>query len=803
MKQYFTILLFLCFQILTAQDTRIEVEARYICGEPFEGNYIISLYNEAGELLSIVENEPADFTDLENYQKYRITIESDETYLPEFGIADILLLNQHHLQLIETDEYFRVGAKWDGQGGIPNSFDQIAYNRVLLGIDPLPITEWIFVEKNYHFDFILPRPFNEIITHNAPTHHQFVFEAVRHRSPLASITQYCEDCEIQVDSSPTAIRVKDQYLLKDVTNIIPVFINKEDNISGIVAHFNFKNAVVEEFENAFASSSRVFNSNQTVSLINTNIGVQIPGEDEVILGYFHIKPDTSDYLHTFIDLNTDNNNEGVKKTGECLSLLTNIELEFKDRIRPDCVVEWPEDITIPKCTEDFQSGYPLFDPECNSFDFFIYYYDVEVEECSHIQRTWFEYNDFNPVIDSFVQNIYIDPNVGIECIFELVVDIIEGPEEIKVTDLLVEFDSSLDYSFSNEISDTLLLIENIEPLEFIQRVNNLNDGSFCFTKIIKQPCLPVELNIKDTIQLFGSHDFHIEGKDFDNGSVLGCDTTSFQIAFATGSYSNFKNFNTFGQDTLLPLRLRYFLEGYWRNYGTVYADLRNISGDSLIFILEERYLLAGEEYDISFRSPNFEDIASIQFGIESTFGKIIDLLPNSLSGGGLGYNLVTDEFLILSFFSIESINISGNSELFSLKIKPESDGNLSDFLKLSDEYPIEVSKGDFSVIGLRLVFEFATSVQQFETLQPALKVFPNPTNGEEIYLEVSNFSPGDVSINLMDLNGKMLKHFNHQVIGKQSEIIDFPLNNSFPAGFYIINIIQEGITVTNKIIIKD
>src|SRR5690606_38975812 len=100
-----------------------------------------------------------------------------------------------------------------------------------------------------------------------------------------------------------------------------------------------------------------------------------------------------------------------------------------------------------------------------------------------------------------------------------------------------------------------------------------------------------------------------------------------------------------GQDTLLPLRLRYFLEGYWRNYGTVYADLRNISGDSLIFILEERYLLAGEEYDISFRSPNFEDIASIQFGIESTFGKIIDLLPNSLSGGGLGYNLVTDEFL--------------------------------------------------------------------------------------------------------------------------------------------------------------
>lgn len=106
-------------------------------------------------------------------------------------------------------------------------------------------------------------------------------------------------------------------------------------------------------------------------------------------------------------------------------------------------------------------------------------------------------------------------------------------------------------------------------------------------------------------------------------------------------------------------------------------------------------------------------------------------------------------------------------------------------------------KGGFSMrmdlSGCGLVPK-STEIANTPTAKAAFEVYPNPTNGDfAVYLPNFNVELG-AEISLFDLNGKMIS-----LSSANTEVVEMNIAE-LPAGVYFINVKQQGVTTTQKIV---
>ena len=88
-----------------------------------------------------------------------------------------------------------------------------------------------------------------------------------------------------------------------------------------------------------------------------------------------------------------------------------------------------------------------------------------------------------------------------------------------------------------------------------------------------------------------------------------------------------------------------------------------------------------------------------------------------------------------------------------------------------------------------------------ENKQNTLSIFPNPGNGE-FTIKYDVLKRADVSLNIMDINGKLIRTLSN-VTNQYEGKYQIPVNvNDLPNGIYIVNLINNGEKFSGKLIIE-
>jgi len=91
------------------------------------------------------------------------------------------------------------------------------------------------------------------------------------------------------------------------------------------------------------------------------------------------------------------------------------------------------------------------------------------------------------------------------------------------------------------------------------------------------------------------------------------------------------------------------------------------------------------------------------------------------------------------------------------------------------------------------------SIEEVESSETYFTIYPNPSDGE-LNIEFTPEIAGSVQIQLMDVNGKLIQqHFIYATTGSNLVLVDA---QDIAPGMYFINMIQQGIKATEKLVIR-
>lgn len=95
-------------------------------------------------------------------------------------------------------------------------------------------------------------------------------------------------------------------------------------------------------------------------------------------------------------------------------------------------------------------------------------------------------------------------------------------------------------------------------------------------------------------------------------------------------------------------------------------------------------------------------------------------------------------------------------------------------------------------------FESTSNVKdEVNSVNDKLTIFPNPAS-EKVNIEYSTNFKGNITIDIIDANGKQIKHIYQ---GSQKGVIKYVWNTNVQSGIYYCRIVTENKTLTKKIII--
>jgi hypothetical protein len=94
------------------------------------------------------------------------------------------------------------------------------------------------------------------------------------------------------------------------------------------------------------------------------------------------------------------------------------------------------------------------------------------------------------------------------------------------------------------------------------------------------------------------------------------------------------------------------------------------------------------------------------------------------------------------------------------------------------------------------------AISENDNCRPGIQVYPNPACAEaSINIVIDADRPGPVSINLMNLQGKVICEIYHGTIGKGVNVIkEVRLNKSIVSGLYLLNI--KGGSINNRLLLS-
>jgi hypothetical protein len=124
-------------------------------------------------------------------------------------------------------------------------------------------------------------------------------------------------------------------------------------------------------------------------------------------------------------------------------------------------------------------------------------------------------------------------------------------------------------------------------------------------------------------------------------------------------------------------------------------------------------------------------------------------------------------------------------------------------LTIGQTYLVQVcSYSDFSTPG---AFDITVEPTVCEigikeaTIQSSLKIYPNPSNGNEVTIEFNaTANKGTASIEIVDITGKAVKTYNYKNVAAGNFKQQLDVTN-LSNGLYFVNIISDGKIASNKL----
>jgi len=145
------------------------------------------------------------------------------------------------------------------------------------------------------------------------------------------------------------------------------------------------------------------------------------------------------------------------------------------------------------------------------------------------------------------------------------------------------------------------------------------------------------------------------------------------------------------------------------------GDDRSFNG-ALHFDVEDKMLEAGEQYEVVFRSADFESIAGYQYTLNFDVNKLdfYAVEPGALPGmstANFGLSLLKSGAITTSWMTNEPISLNAGVELFRITFTAKQAGRLSDVLFVNsrftpaEAYDVSASDGQLSLLNVDLRFE--------------------------------------------------------------------------------------------------
>lgn len=224
------------------------------------------------------------------------------------------------------------------------------------------------------------------------------------------------------------------------------------------------------------------------------------------------------------------------------------------------------------------------------------------------------------------------------------------------------------------------------------------------------------------------------------------------------------------------------------------GENRNIIGN-LTFELEDQLLTAGNQFEIQFRSSDFNEMLGYQFTlnfnpdvmefIETETGNLV-----KLGADNFGLTLLEKGVITTSWSNNVATNMTGDEILFTLRFTAKSDARLSEVMRISSQYTRSEAYNATGLLNIALNFNLGDKAQN--TRFALYQNQPNPFKNETV-IGFNLPESGTARMKFFDITGKLLKVVEGEFKQGYNEIsvtsADFPLEGLFiyyqlEAGYY-------------------
>ena len=223
------------------------------------------------------------------------------------------------------------------------------------------------------------------------------------------------------------------------------------------------------------------------------------------------------------------------------------------------------------------------------------------------------------------------------------------------------------------------------------------------------------------------------------------------------------------------------------------SDPRTTNG-TLVISTEDQWLEQGREYEVYF-SADLTDISGYQFALQADPGQleIIEIIESISKKEHFG--LFNEAGIVGTSFNIQNVNI-GKNRLFGLRLKAQTDGLLSQLLKLEQNW-LNAEAYDEETNFKSLALQFNSTIEAKNQL---LQNFPNPfSNSTQIGFYLEN--GGAVDLEIQDVQGRVIKSITGDFNAgyHQLKITEADLPTS---GMYFYRLITDHFEETKQLILK-
>lgn len=219
----------------------------------------------------------------------------------------------------------------------------------------------------------------------------------------------------------------------------------------------------------------------------------------------------------------------------------------------------------------------------------------------------------------------------------------------------------------------------------------------------------------------------------------------------------------------------------------------------VIFLLQNKKVKKGEQIRIPFFAKDFQNITGYQMSIQFDKNNLEFISAHKNENDDLvkenfGTTAVEDGILLMNWVSGNSNSIEDNTELFYLNFKAQKEGELKDWINITDQSLRSEAYNDKNEF-LRIGFEF---MEEKDNILTNVSFVPNPFS-ETTELEIESKTEEKVEVEFFDSNGRLL---NTQKVllqeGENNIIINFSKNNYRGIIFYKIQ--RANKILTGKIV---